>query len=562
MKQIFLPICASLLVAFFLHFSPEVRAQSEPVFTSGHDPKSPGQSWVKVEALSDEFEGGTLDPNKWTANPEFLWNGQDRGWYGSARSLFQEENATVTNGQMRIEAKMFASPQYAPSDDQSNPPARKYGGAYVYGKTLAKPGYYMEARMQASQTAMSAAFWLMSESKPCIELPNNGEKSELDIQECVGVMTGELGDEWTNDDWAVNAKWDRIFHYNTHRHTTWECYSGEQQTVGGKVNLESGTNASAFHIYGAYWYPDGNRVDFFLDGDFIKSVTPAVPFTAPLKLIMSSNFYDWIKEIEPEAMGFNKTKADRSSKFDWVRVWELEGEAQEVFFIINKETGKKIRCGNNTDGAPLQLVPASWNGSPTQWEKVDTGDGYFHLRNVDTGFYFRPTNETDGSVLIQRPDSYNGDFTRWKTVAASGGYYYLENKETGMWFRPESEVDYAPLLQRPTSYSGDWTQWQLVSVQTGTPLRMTAPLSTEYGLQEVKVFPNPVTNGLLHMRLPSSPVPAQVTITDTSGRTLYQEMHYSGELNLPINGMLRSGQLYLVHVQVEGKSFTERILVE
>ncbi|WP_010135281.1 family 16 glycosylhydrolase [Ochrovirga pacifica] len=298
---------------------------TKPTFNNNQDPNHSNKKWVKVTALSDEFEGETLDVDKWNPNPQYLWGSyqQDRGWYGSSRSLFEPENATISEGMLCLEGEKFDNPKYSPQDKTNQPATRRYGGAYVYGKVLSEPGYYMEAKMKASKTAMSAAFWLMSEPKPCKETPNNGERSELDIQECVGVLTGELGDEWTKDDWAIKSNWDRIFHYNTHRHSTLECYNGEQQTRGGKLNFDQ-KNSEVFHIYGAYWYPDGKKVDFFIDGEFVESVTPAVQFTAPLRLIMSSNFYDWIEETTAEEMGFNNPLEERYTRFDWVRTWKLE----------------------------------------------------------------------------------------------------------------------------------------------------------------------------------------------------------------------------------------------
>lgn len=211
---------------------------TKPTFLENEDPKPSEKKWVKVEELSDEFDGDELDTNKWNPTPEFIWNGQDRGWYGSSRSLFEADNVSTGNGFLRIEGEKFNSPKYSPKDNNSEAPQRRYGGAYVYGKTLADPGYYIEARMKASKTAMSAAFWLKSETKPCTDNFNDGENLEIDIQECVGIFTGELGDEWTNDDWAVNSEWDKIFHYNTHRHNSPCNNIGERQTKGGKTNFD------------------------------------------------------------------------------------------------------------------------------------------------------------------------------------------------------------------------------------------------------------------------------------------------------------------------------------
>ncbi|NIJ46485.1 hypothetical protein FHR24_002973 [Wenyingzhuangia heitensis] len=296
---------------------------SAPTFNANQDPNTTDKKWVKVVELSDEFEGSKLDTKKWNPTPETMWNGNDRGWYGSNRSLFDEDNVSVGDGHLRIQGIKYASPQYGPKDNTSQPANRRYGGAYLYGKTSAKEGYYMEARMKASGTAMSAAFWLKTPPIPCSSNLSYGENLEIDIQECVGVFTGEKGDAWTKDDWAVDSKWDRIFHYNTHRHNAGDCYTGGKKTKGGKLNFDE-KNADKFHVYAAYWYPGGERVDFFIDGDFVKQVTPAVAFKGELRLIMSSNFYDWIEETTAEEMGFTKPLEERYTRFDWVRTWELK----------------------------------------------------------------------------------------------------------------------------------------------------------------------------------------------------------------------------------------------
>ncbi|WP_205959974.1 LamG domain-containing protein [Flammeovirga aprica] len=307
----------------------EVDKTSQPFFLEGQDPKPMAMKWVKVEALSDEFEEGSIDLEKWNESPEFLWenaNGSfsDRGWYGSTRCLFSAENVSIEEGELRIEAKMYDEPQYSPKDDKSKPAKRWYGGAYVSSKTMGKPGYYFEAEMQSSSTTMSSAFWLKTPPVPCTTT-TDGENLELDIQECVGRFLGSKTDEWTNDDWAVNSKWDQIFHFNTHRHATNCAYNGSRQSKGGHINFEK-YNREEYHIYAAWWHEGGTQVDFFIDGRLVKSVTPPVPFTSDQRLIMSSNFYDWVKEDGRGEMGFNDSKLDRSTKFKWVRTWKLEAE--------------------------------------------------------------------------------------------------------------------------------------------------------------------------------------------------------------------------------------------
>jgi len=329
-------ILGSVTLGLLLSFRP--TDSSQPTFTEGANPIPEGAKWVAVKALSDEFEGKKLNTRKWTADPAFWWTNpnndkeQNRGWYGSGRSLFEEDNASVYGGNLMLEGEMFETPRRSPRDKATKPAKRKFGGAMVRAKTLAQPGYYMEAKIQASQTAMSSAFWLMTEPIPCEHLPQN-ERLELDIQECVGVMTGSKEDDWTRDDWAVGTHWERIFHYNTWRHPTPTCgfegvwnekagkFKGAQK--GGKVNLPH-NNSSEFHIYGCYWHADGKQLDYFLDGELVKSIYPKVPYQSPMIMRLSSNFYDWVKEIDRESMGFNRSKEERSTKFMWVRTWKVK----------------------------------------------------------------------------------------------------------------------------------------------------------------------------------------------------------------------------------------------
>lgn len=40
-----------------------------PFFADGQDPKPAGKVWTAVDELSDEFEGTSLDTDKWQAEP-------------------------------------------------------------------------------------------------------------------------------------------------------------------------------------------------------------------------------------------------------------------------------------------------------------------------------------------------------------------------------------------------------------------------------------------------------------------------------------------------------------
>ena len=99
----------------------------KPTFTENQNPTPEDKKWVKVDGLSDEFNGEELDADKWNPTPEFIWNGQDRGWYGSGRSLFEADNVSTGDGYLRIEGEKFDSPKYSPKDNTNEPAERRYG---------------------------------------------------------------------------------------------------------------------------------------------------------------------------------------------------------------------------------------------------------------------------------------------------------------------------------------------------------------------------------------------------------------------------------------------------
>ncbi|GAL80684.1 agarase [Algibacter lectus] len=155
-----------------------------------------GKKWVKVEDMSDEFDGTTFDDNKWHRYP----SSDGFSWIGRPPALFEADNVTVANGNLNITVEKFDAPKRVNGIDWT------HGGAIVRSKITAKPGYYYECKMQANKTIMSSTFWIAFKQN-C----NTGpvRKLELDIQECVGRLTNTAA-------WADN--FDQIYASNTWRH--------------------------------------------------------------------------------------------------------------------------------------------------------------------------------------------------------------------------------------------------------------------------------------------------------------------------------------------------------
>ncbi len=130
-----------------------------------------GYTWELIKELSDEFEGATVDIDKW-------YNANPQRWMGRAPGLFVAEAVTVMDGKMGITADEFHEPV------MRNGKTFTHQGGHVYSKQKVKPGSFIECRMKANKTFMSSTFWLNNfpdESMGC-----QSRTTELDVQECIG----------------------------------------------------------------------------------------------------------------------------------------------------------------------------------------------------------------------------------------------------------------------------------------------------------------------------------------------------------------------------------------
>jgi hypothetical protein len=96
-----------------------------------------------------------------------------------------------------------------------------------------QPGWYFECRMKANATVMSSTFWLITK-------PKSEKGLELDIQECVGLVTDKTAP------WA--KKWDRIFHSNLIHWTRPQKvqiqapFPPQRRTANGSMSMVPGGN--------------------------------------------------------------------------------------------------------------------------------------------------------------------------------------------------------------------------------------------------------------------------------------------------------------------------------
>ena len=278
-------------------------SDDKPYFVGGANNPSPaGVKWVKVESLSDEFNTDTFDDDKWhrnAANDGF-------GWIGRPPGLFEAKNVSVSDGNLNVTTLKFASTKVVNGKDFT------HGGAIVRSKATAKQGNFYECRMKANKTVMSSTFWLAFKQN-CTTGPIR--KLELDIQECVGrVHSGTA-------EWA--SKWDNVYHSNTWRHKK-SCDVSESLQAPGKKNLTEKNN-SRFFVYGCWW-KSPKEILFYLDGKFVYKIIPKTDFDLEAHITMAIETYSWNPIDEAGSIFKTGSFDDLTTKYDWVRTWELEGK--------------------------------------------------------------------------------------------------------------------------------------------------------------------------------------------------------------------------------------------
>lgn len=261
------------------------------------NPTPAGKKWVRVDAMSDEFNTTALDETKWK-------NTDPNQWIGRAPGLFKQNTVSVSNGFLKLTADKLPAPEIV------NGNTFTHAGSYITSTTSVGPGHYFECKMKSSKTFMSSTFWLINkrnEGTGC-----DVRVTEFDIQECVGEIT-------TTDSWAQT--FNSSMHSNTHSRNT-VCSETPTGSNGNSV-LTNGKTYDDYHVY-AGWWKSATEVELYLDGKKVGTVTPPSQFNLPMYMKLVVETYDW--NPVPNGGGMSGTEEERTTSYDWVRTWRLENE--------------------------------------------------------------------------------------------------------------------------------------------------------------------------------------------------------------------------------------------
>ncbi|NMH87365.1 Ig-like domain-containing protein [Flavivirga algicola] len=271
-----------------------------PSFTSIDDTTPLDKQWVKVDALSDEFDG-PFDTTKWYNS---FWN------YGNTPVFMREENSFTEDGKLCIKATLRSEPNW-------------FQTARVH--SIAKISYpmYTECSMKTAHISAFNTFWMNNgdiDNRDEIDIVENNSKP---TQECIDTSMNTPNFPWTTHLFPtqMNSQYFIAKNSVTERHednydTRWLLPENPKKDK---------TWEEDYHIVGCWWI-DERTVQFYLDGEPAGKVTTNQDFTRELELI-------WDLWTADECfLGGLADKDDlnddsiNTMRVDWVRTWKLESK--------------------------------------------------------------------------------------------------------------------------------------------------------------------------------------------------------------------------------------------
>ena len=243
-----------------------------------------GRSWFLDTENSDEFDGSSLNSDKWYDYAP--------GWRGRREFIFRKDNVSVAKGSLRLEARRIDPNAMEPEDAASGilpntMPIVKSRNKVLYG--------YFECCSKGCNAEVRNAFWLydpLSDDLHAKYTPGNCSE-EIDIYEFIGKFKEEK-----HPPYLLGAA--------VHRFATPYV---EGLANAGKSNLPDWVNlvpvdyspADAFHTYSLLWTPF--EIVWFADGkEFHRRENDY--FHRPMHILFDCEIAQWggaeIKNFQPE----------------------------------------------------------------------------------------------------------------------------------------------------------------------------------------------------------------------------------------------------------------------
>ncbi|MBU3021356.1 family 16 glycosylhydrolase [Aestuariibacter sp. A3R04] len=332
----------SLACAFFLsqscsqksHAPPLADERTESLSSTAvlplSDPANQGE-WVYNTEVSDEFNGDTIDEDRWYIVGKFengkpVYKHPDNPkkwvWKGRAPSQFSGRNYRLEEGKLVLETRW--EPDFPFSDEVRKPhfgdplPYENITTACFISRKFFTYGY-IEIRSKAADAEVTSAFWSM------------GNKIELDFFEQFGDHRDPEKNHLDRELWWSLRDWQ------TGLPDAGKPVFTQHKDLGFRV-------ADDFHVYGFEWDESGFK--YYVDGKLISEVSKDdvrkwalenrnVPedydgwvADRPISLWLDQETFPWhgvpdsLEDLEKNSPEGEKEDGVVDFEIDYVRVWQ------------------------------------------------------------------------------------------------------------------------------------------------------------------------------------------------------------------------------------------------
>ncbi|WP_242618747.1 family 16 glycosylhydrolase [Alteromonas sp. KUL49] len=287
--------------------------------------------WIYNAVVSDEFEGDTVDEDRWFIVGKFedgkpVYKHPDKPnkwvWKGRAPSQFSGRNYRLEDGKLVLETRW--EPDFPFEEEVRKPhfgealPYENITTACFISRKFFTYGY-IEIKSKAADAEVTSAFWSM------------GDQIELDFFEQFGSHRMEGKAHLDRELWWSLRDWQRGL-----PEAGKPVYT-EHKDLGFNV-------ADEFHIYGFEW--DENGFKYYVDGELISTVTPDdvrqwalenrdVPAgydgwiaSRPISLWLDQETFPWngvpdsLEDLEMNSPVGEKEDGVVDFEIEYVRVWQ------------------------------------------------------------------------------------------------------------------------------------------------------------------------------------------------------------------------------------------------
>lgn len=278
-----------------------------PSFVSIDDTTPAGKQWIKVDALSDEFDGALdIGATPYDYSKKWFYS----NWNYGNTPVLMGDNFFTEDGKLCIRATLGSDPLW-------------FKTARIHSTTKISYPMYTECSMKTAHISAFNTFWMNNgdiDNRDEIDIVENNSKP---TQECIDASQNTSNFPWTTHLFPTQMNSQYFIAKNgvTERHednydTRWLLPENPKKDK---------TWNEDYHIVGAWWI-DARTVQFYLDGEPAGKVTTNQDFTRELELI-------WDLWTSEECyLGGLADKDDlnddsiNTMRVDWVRTWKLESK--------------------------------------------------------------------------------------------------------------------------------------------------------------------------------------------------------------------------------------------